>query len=98
VVNKKTFDRLDTVRSTVTAFNFIGILVGGYLIGHIMDSLGRKYACVTLRGFLGLVSSLVAILSARWVSVELFTFSHFLSGIVSRFDLYRRLFFSRTLH
>lgn len=75
--------RLDTVKSIVAALNFVGILIGGYLIGHIMDSKGRKFTSVTLRGTLGLIASSCAILSYLMSSVELFAFSHLLSGIVS---------------
>jgi hypothetical protein len=61
-----------------------------------MDSRGRKFTSVILRGVLGFMASSFAILSYFISSVELFAFSHFISGIVRQWTfMLRQLLFFR---
>lgn len=76
--------RLDTLQSALSALDFLGVLLGCYLVGQLMDSRGRKWSAVTLRGILGVIAPICTVLSYLFDSVELFAVNSFLGGIVSR--------------
>ncbi|KAI6186830.1 Solute carrier family 2, facilitated glucose transporter member 7 [Aphelenchoides besseyi] len=71
---------LDLIHSFVAVLNYVGMLVGGYIVGKQMDR-GRKRMSIYLRNTVGIIAGVCTISSSFFTSVELFALSHFLSGI-----------------
>lgn len=59
--------RLDTVKSFITGLNFVGFIVGGILIGHLMDKFGRKWTSVYLRQHFFYILTIILISGVLWV-------------------------------
>uniref|UniRef100_A0A914YH19 Major facilitator superfamily (MFS) profile domain-containing protein n=1 Tax=Panagrolaimus superbus TaxID=310955 RepID=A0A914YH19_9BILA len=66
--------------SAIASTMFIGILVGGFTMGYMMDYYGRKATGVYIRSFLGIVSALCMIMARMFLSIEFFVVGHFLAG------------------
>uniref|UniRef100_A0A915APU7 Major facilitator superfamily (MFS) profile domain-containing protein n=1 Tax=Parascaris univalens TaxID=6257 RepID=A0A915APU7_PARUN len=73
--------------STVASLLFVGIIIGAFTMGYLMDYIGRKPTAVILRSSLGVVSGLCMFIAKPLMCFELFSLGHFLAGIVCAFRI-----------
>ena len=69
--------------SIIASMSLVGGIIGGLMIGYLMDGYGRKATAVYIRGLLGMISAICMIGAKYLLSVELFAIAHFLSGVVT---------------
>uniref|UniRef100_A0A914Q2F4 Major facilitator superfamily (MFS) profile domain-containing protein n=1 Tax=Panagrolaimus davidi TaxID=227884 RepID=A0A914Q2F4_9BILA len=73
--------------SAIASTMFIGILVGGFTMGYMMDYYGRKATGVYIRSCLGIISALCMILARMFLSIEFFVVGHFLAGVIASYKI-----------
>lgn len=73
--------------STVASLLFVGIIVGAFTMGYLMDYIGRKQTAVILRSSLGVISGVCMFIAKPLMCFELFSLGHFLAGIVCAFRI-----------
>lgn len=78
--------------SIIASMALFGGIIGGLLIGYLMDFYGRKATAVYIRGILGMISAISMIGAKYFLSVELFTIGHFLSGVVTSLKIVLLIF------
>ncbi|XGW03830.1 hypothetical protein V3C99_015184 [Haemonchus contortus] len=61
----------------------LGLVIGFFIMGDLMDRFGRKETAIVLRCLLGLSSAVAMILSFITSRFEFYVFGHFLVGIVA---------------
>jgi len=73
----------ELIYSSVATLFFIGVLVGAFAMGSLMDNYGRKGTAIVIRSALGALAPALMILG-KWLNwIEIFAAGQFISGVVA---------------
>ncbi|VDO25850.1 unnamed protein product [Haemonchus placei] len=75
--------RFEWIYAASASTMMLGLVIGFFIMGDLMDRFGRKETAIVLRCLLGLSSAGAMILSFVTTRFEFYVFGHFLVGIVA---------------